>query len=60
MKLHDRVVVPRIGYGYITNIRPDALGDLIYTVTLDNPTATPTGIYVARACEIYNLSGEAQ
>jgi len=53
MQIGDRV---RITFqkesGVISRIRFDSRNNAIYTVTLDNPDATPSGIYIARDCEI--------
>jgi hypothetical protein len=48
----DRVRLKGIGTGFIHEIRSDARGELIYTIFLDNPNATPTGLYYARRHEL--------
>lgn len=51
----DKVEIPGIGTGVIIRARQDDNGVPIYTVKLDDPHATPTGLYYARAEEFKTL-----
>jgi hypothetical protein len=50
-KVHDKVNIPGIGSGYISNIRVDGRGLEIFTILLEDFSTTPDGIYYARECE---------
>jgi len=43
----SRVVIMGL-VGTVSRIRHDSDARAIYTITLDNPAATPTGLYYAR------------
>jgi len=57
MNKGDRVTVLPIGQltGTVTNIRHDDRDVPILTITLDDETATPDGLYFARECEVKPL-----
>lgn len=51
-KVGDRVVVDGRYRGHVRKIRDDGRGGLLYTVDLDNPNDSSTGLWLARYWEL--------
>ena len=54
--LNWQVEVIGIGTGMVINVRFDSNGRPIYTIHMDNPNATPDGLFVARTEELRRIS----
>lgn len=52
LEVGDRVLTDIGTTGVITRIRFDSRGERLITVYLDDPTATPEGLYIARDFEL--------
>jgi hypothetical protein len=52
LEIKQRVTVVGIGIGWIAKVRHDDAGEPIYTVLMDDATASADGIFYARRCEL--------
>jgi hypothetical protein len=51
-------VSTQFGLGTVRRVRRDDRDDFIYTIFMDDPTATTTGVLYARDCEVTWLRGD--